>query len=66
MSSAANLRLVRDGTLVGPGGTEIDFRTDPYDEERGVWVTIKADTDAEAEAVAAAFEAAFGGDDAAE
>lgn len=63
MSSAASSRdqlaLIRDGTIVGPNGTEIDFRTPDYK----VWLTIKGD-DAEAEAVAAALDAAFGGDDA--
>lgn len=57
-SAATNLRLVRDGTLMTPHMTEIDFRTPGY----SVWVTIKADTDADAERVAAAFETAFGGD----
>lgn len=50
------LNLVRDGTILGPNGTEIDFRTPDY----SVWLTIKADSDAEAEAFAAALEAAFG------
>jgi hypothetical protein len=47
--------LVRDGTIVGPQGTEIDFRTPDY----SVWLTIKADSDEDAEALAAALEAAF-------
>jgi hypothetical protein len=49
------IELVRDGTIVGPKGTEIDFRTPDY----SVWVTIKADTDEEAEVFAEAFEVAF-------
>jgi cell division FtsZ-interacting protein ZapD len=51
------LTLIRDGTIVSGGGTEIDFRTPDY----SVWLTIKADRDVDAEAVAAALEAAFGG-----
>lgn len=60
-SAATRLRLIRDGTIFGWGGTEIDFRTPDY----SVWLTIKADSDVDAEAVAAALEATFGGDDAA-
>lgn len=54
------LKLVRDGTIVGPNGSEIDFRTPDY----SVWLTIKADKDSDAEAVATALETAFGDDDA--
>lgn len=54
----SDLRLLRDGTIVGPQGTEIDFRTPDY----SVWLTVKADNDAEAERVAAALEAAFAPD----
>jgi hypothetical protein len=50
-----DLHLVRDGTIVGPNGTEIDFRTPDY----SVWLTVKADSDSAAENVAAALEAAF-------
>ena len=53
------LTLVRDGTIIGPNGTEIDFRTPDYT----VWLTIKADNDDQAEAVASALEEAFGGDE---
>lgn len=49
--------LIRDGTIFGAGRTEIDFRTPDYE----VWLTIKADDDTAAEAIAAALEAAFGG-----
>lgn len=49
------IELVRDGTIFSSNGTEIDFRTLDY----SVWVTIKADTDEDAELVAEAFEAAF-------
>lgn len=51
-----DVRLIRDGTIFGPNGTEIDFRTPDY----SAWLTIKADSDAEAEQIAAALEAAFG------
>lgn len=53
--------LVRDGTICGPGGTEIDFRTPDY----SVWLTIKSKSDTSAEMIAAALEAAFpeGADD---
>jgi hypothetical protein len=51
-----SLVLLRDGTIFGAGRTEIDFRTPDY----RVWLTIKADGGAVAEAVAAALEAAFG------
>jgi hypothetical protein len=47
--------LIRDGTIIGPQGTEIDFRTPDY----SAWLTIKADRDADAEAIAEALEAAF-------
>lgn len=57
-SAAPTLSLVRDGTIFVGHNTEIDFRTSDYK----VWLTIKGD-DAEAEAVAAALEAAFGGND---
>ena len=49
--------LIRDGTIVGPKGTEIDLRTPSYD----VWVTVKSDSDPKAEAVVAALIAAFPG-----
>lgn len=55
-TDTARVVLVRDGTIWEPDGTEIDFRTPDYD----VWLTIKADNDAAAEAVATALEAAFG------
>jgi hypothetical protein len=55
-SAATTLVLVRDGTLIGPTLHEIDFRT----PDGSVWLTIKADTDPEAERVASALEAAFG------
>lgn len=51
----SDLALIRDGTIVGPCGTSIDFRTSDY----SVWLEIKADRDEDAEAVAAALEAAF-------
>lgn len=44
---------------MGPNGTEIDFRTPDY----SVWLTIKADSDEAAEAVASALEATFGKED---
>ena len=49
------ITLIRDGTISGPGRTEIDFRTPDY----SVWLTIKADKDTDAERIAAALEAAF-------
>jgi len=52
---AEPLALIRDGMIIGPEGVEIDFRTLDY----SVWLTIKADTDEAAEAVAAALEARF-------
>lgn len=51
-----DLALLRDGTIFGAGGTEIDFRTPDY----SVWLTIKAKNDNDAETVAAAIEARFG------
>jgi hypothetical protein len=44
------IRLIRDGTIFGPGGTEIDLRTEDYK----VWVTVKGDKDRRVEEVAAA------------
>jgi hypothetical protein len=55
--SSTLMQLVRDGTIVGSQGTEIDFRTPDY----SVWLTIKADRDADAEALASLLEANFGG-----
>lgn len=52
------MQLTRDGTIFSAGRTEIDFRTPDY----SVWVTVKAERDSDAEAVASALEAAFGGD----
>jgi hypothetical protein len=49
------VQLVRDGTIFGAYGTEIDFRT----PDHSVWLTVKAEKDADAEALAAALEAAF-------
>jgi hypothetical protein len=39
------LRLVRDGTIVGPEGTQVDLRT----EDSRVWITVKGDSDDEVE-----------------
>jgi hypothetical protein len=50
------LILIRDGTIFGGGHTEIDFRTLDY----SAWLTIKAENDAVAEAIAAALEDKFG------
>jgi len=50
------LVLIRDGTIFGAGRTEIDFRTPDY----SAWLTIKAEDDAVAEAIAAALEDKFG------
>jgi hypothetical protein len=52
----SGLRLIRDGSITAPGRAEIDFRTPDY----SVWLTIKADSDRDAEAVASALQAAFG------
>ncbi len=51
----SDVQLIRDGTIFGPNGTEIDFRTPDY----SVWLTIKADSDSDAERIAAALESAF-------
>jgi hypothetical protein len=52
---SAPVELLRDATIFSGSGTEIDFRTPDY----SVWVTIKADSDEQAEAVAAAFKSSF-------
>lgn len=51
-------RLIRDGTIASPGGTQIDLRTEDYE----VWVTVKADRDADAEKVVAGILDASGTD----
>jgi hypothetical protein len=56
LSVERRLVLIRDGSIVAPGRSEIDFRTPDYK----AWITIKADTDSEAETIAQAIEEVFG------
>lgn len=49
------LVLIRDGTIWGPDGTEIDLRTPDY----SVWITVKSDRGGDTEAVADALESMF-------
>jgi hypothetical protein len=56
MTVQRKLELVRDGTLMLPGRSEVDLRTPDYE----VWITVKGERDDDVERVVADLLNAFG------